>query len=160
MAATLLLDTATWDLVLDASTNIAVAQAPYQLAQDASSAIRTFKGEIFSDTTQGIDYFGLVFGRGAPPLTLLKQLLTNAALTVAGIFTAQVFFTSLTRRALGGQVQVIGAGSSGVVAVPFAVAVLPVAPSPTPQPQAVALAIAGAPAPPSTSIDSQPLGMP
>lgn len=121
MAVTLLLDTATWDLVVDASTNVAVATAPYQLAQDASSAIRTFKGEVFSDTTQGVDYFRQVFGRGAPPLALLKQLISNAALTVSGIASARVFFTSLSARALSGQVQCIQAGGGAVVAAPFEV---------------------------------------
>lgn len=121
MAATLLLDTVTWDLVVDASTNIAVAQAPYQLAQDASSAIRTFKGEIFADTTQGIDYFGLVFGKGAPPLTLIKQLQVTAVLTVAGIAAAQVFYNSLSSRGLSGQVQCIPAGGGPVQAAPFSV---------------------------------------
>ena len=40
--STLLLDQTEWDLVLDASGNIALASPPYALAQDVASAVRTF----------------------------------------------------------------------------------------------------------------------
>ena len=105
MADTLLLDLTTWDLVLDVHGNIAVAEAPYALAQDAASAIRTFLGEVYYDTTIGIPYFDEVLGY-APPLNLLKTLLVNAALTVPGVASAQVFISSVKGRVVTGQVQV------------------------------------------------------
>ena len=53
MAQTLLLDTGSWDLSVDANSNIAIADPDYSLAQDAASAIKTFLGEMFYDTTVG-----------------------------------------------------------------------------------------------------------
>ena len=39
---TLLLDLTNWDLLVDASGNIAVASDPYSVAQDVASAVRVF----------------------------------------------------------------------------------------------------------------------
>lgn len=117
MASTLLLDTATWDLVLDANGNIAVATEPYALAQDAASAIKTFLGEVYWDTTVGVPYITQILGRNIP-LPLLKQELINAALTVPGVVSAQVFISSLTDRILRGQVQVVS--TTGQVSQPAA----------------------------------------
>jgi hypothetical protein len=62
-----LLDRSTWDLVLDASGNIAVASAPYALAQDAASAIRLLAGELWYDTAQWVPYSSKSSGQ-APPI--------------------------------------------------------------------------------------------
>lgn len=105
MASTLLLDTVTWDLVLDINGNIAVAAEPYALAQDAASAIRLFQGELWYDTTQGIPYYAQVLGQ-APNVQLLKQLFANAALTVPGVVKATVFISGTVNRRVTGQVQV------------------------------------------------------
>ncbi|MDG4853802.1 MULTISPECIES: hypothetical protein [unclassified Mesorhizobium] len=102
---TLLLDADTWDLVADASGNIAVADEPYALAQDAASAIRLFAGELYYDTTQGIPYFDQILGK-APPVSLMKAYFNRAALTVPGVVSAQTFIQSWTDRAVTGQVQV------------------------------------------------------
>jgi hypothetical protein len=108
MASTLLLNTQTWDLTLDANGNIAVATEPYALAQDAASAIKTFLGEVYYDTTIGIAYIPQIFGNFALPLSLLKQDLVDAALTASkDIASAQVFLSGLTNRGLSGQVQII-----------------------------------------------------
>lgn len=117
MASTLLLDTETWDLVLDANGNIAVAAEPYALAQDAASAIKTFLGEVYWDTTVGVPYMTQILGKNIP-LPLLKQLLIDAALTVPGVVSAQIFISSLTGRTLSGQVQVVSTG--GQVSQPAA----------------------------------------
>lgn len=106
MASTLLLN-ANWDLTLDANGNIAVAAEPYALAQDAASAIQTYLGEVGWDTTLGVPYQTQIFGQ-APPMSLLKQLLINAALSASpDIDSAQVFFSSFNpnTRQLAGQVQ-------------------------------------------------------
>lgn len=115
MATTLYLNPTTWDLDIDASGNIAVAQAPYQLSQDACSAMRTVAGECWYDTTQGIPYLSEVLGK-SPPLPLLKSLLEAAALTVPGIAKAQVFITSTTDRGIVGQVQITDSSGSTSVA--------------------------------------------
>ena len=102
---TLLLPPTTWDLTIDASGNIAVADDPYSLAQDAASAVKLFLGELWFDTTQGVPYFTQLFG-SPPNVSLIKAKFATAALTVPGVMSATVFITSITDRTVSGQVQV------------------------------------------------------
>ncbi len=101
---TILLDAATWDLVRDASNNIAVADDPYAPAQDAASAIRLFDGELWYDTSLGIDYFTLVLGK-TPSLALLKNAFVAAALRVPGVQSAKAYITAFRNRTIEGQIQ-------------------------------------------------------
>ena len=101
---TLLLDQSAWDLVLDASGNIALAAPPYARAQDVASAVRTFLGEVYYDTTQGIPYWTKILGK-LPPPSLLIELINKAALTVPGVVSVQTFITSFNDRELSGQIQ-------------------------------------------------------
>lgn len=102
---TLLLDRTVWDLCLDASRNIAVAAAPYALAQDAASAIRLFAGELYYDTALGVPYFGQILGH-FPPVALMKAEFEAAALRVPGVVAAKCFITGIEGRKVTGQVQV------------------------------------------------------
>lgn len=102
---TLLLDTLTWDLLADARGNIALADDPYAPAQDAASAIRTFRGEVWYDTTIGVPYFQLILGK-LPSIALMKQSFVAAALTVPGVATAKCFLDGLSERGVTGQVQI------------------------------------------------------
>lgn len=111
---TLLLDQVLWDLTLDISGNIAVAENPYALAQDAASAIKLFQGELWYDTTQGVPYFTAILGQ-LPPISLVKQYLTDAALTVPEVTGARVFLTQIENRTLSGQVQITDA--AGITSV-------------------------------------------
>ena len=120
MAATLLLDNSTWDIKLDDSGNIALAADPDSLAQDAASAIKTFVGECYWDTTVGIPYLTQVLGKSPPTIALLKELFVDAALTVPGVATAQCFITSLSDRSVSGQVQVVSAATGQTSAANFA----------------------------------------
>ena len=79
MAQTLLLDSLSWDLVLTAQGDIAVASEPYALAQDAASECKLFAGEAFYDTGRGIPYWGQILGL-RPPLSLVRAYLIQAAL--------------------------------------------------------------------------------
>jgi hypothetical protein len=118
---TLLLDTEAWDLVLDASGNIAVADEPYALAQDAASAIRTFRGECYWDTTIGLPYLTQVLGKSPSP-SLVKALIVAEARTVPGVEFAVCYLTGLTGRVLSGQVQVSSQAIGGApVAADFSV---------------------------------------
>lgn len=105
MASTLLLDRDTWDFVVDASSNIAVASEPYSQAQDAASMIRTFSGEVYFDTTLGIPYFTQILGY-APPVALMKAYFNDAALSVPGVEKSQCFITEWKDRKVSGQVQI------------------------------------------------------
>jgi hypothetical protein len=109
---TLLLDRTTWDLTLTALGDIAVASKPYALAQDAASAIRLFKGELWYNTTPGIPYFENVLGR-TPHLAYVKAQFVKAALTVPEVVAAKAFITGFDERTLHGQVQVTD--KSGVI---------------------------------------------
>lgn len=112
MPRSLLLDVTTWDLTADSSNNIAVADDPYALAQNAASAIRLFQGELWYDTTQGVPYWAQILGQ-RPSLALIKSKLVAAALTVPGVTAARVFITAFTNRGIRGQVQVTS--KSGVI---------------------------------------------
>ena len=113
MASTILLDQTTWDLVLDADGNIAAAAEPYSLAQDAASAIRTFLGEVYLNTTLGVAYIELIFGK--------KDQFVAAAMTVPDVASAECFISSITGRRVGGQVQVVSKATGEKSAAPFAV---------------------------------------
>lgn len=105
MSQTILLDNTTWDLVLDISGNIAVASAPYAYAQDAASAIKTFQGEPWYDTTMGVPYFSTILGR-MPPIAYMKAKFVAAAMTVPGVIAARCFISAITQRRVTGQVHV------------------------------------------------------
>lgn len=101
---TLLLDQVTWDVCLDANGNEAVASDPYAIAQDVASAVRTFLGEVWYDTTQGVPYFQQDLGQ-RPPLSLITAQMEKAALTVPGVGTAVCVIGSFTDRTITGQIQ-------------------------------------------------------
>lgn len=103
---TLLLDQTVWDLVLDANGNIALAETPYAIAQDVASATRTFLGECWYDTTQGLPYWQDILGE-FPPLSYVSQQIQITALTVPDVAEVQVNFTSFQNRSLAGQIQFI-----------------------------------------------------
>lgn len=103
---TLLLDRDPWDLCLDAFGNIAMAAAPYAVMQDVASAARLFVGELYyGPPTRGIPYRAEAIGRPYPT-PLLKARITAAALAVPGVTAARTFLTSVTDRAIGGQIQI------------------------------------------------------
>lgn len=84
---TLLLDLTNWDLCIDANGNIAVAAAPYAIAQDVASAQRTFLGEVYYNSLLGVPYFQAPILGGDPPASLLAEFEVQAALTVPGVVT-------------------------------------------------------------------------
>lgn len=102
---TLLLDPGTWDLMVAASRDIAVASEPYAFAQDAASAIRLFRGEDYYDVERGVPYWDQILGRW-PTIQLMKAKFVEAALTVPGVVAAQAFIESVEDRRPKGQVQV------------------------------------------------------
>ncbi|MBX9596548.1 MAG: hypothetical protein K2X46_19440 [Roseomonas sp.] len=112
MAKTLLLDTVRWDIIKDAAGNIALASEPYSQAQDAASAIRLFRDELWYQPSKGIPYYDLILGK-APPFQLFRQQMQDAALTVPGVTAAVCYITEVEGRQVRGQVQITDA--SGVV---------------------------------------------
>lgn len=102
---TLLLNPNSWDLMVTAGRDIAVASEPYAFAQDAASAIRLFRGEDYYDVARGLPYWDQILGRW-PTIQLMKAKFVEAALTVPGVVAAQAFIDSIEDRRPRGQVQV------------------------------------------------------
>ena len=105
MSSTLLLDRLAWDLVVDASGNIAVATEPYSQTQDAASAARTFEAEVWYDDSLGLPYFDQILGR-MQPIQVFRARAAQAALTVPGVTDAKVVITAYSKRAITGQLQI------------------------------------------------------
>jgi hypothetical protein len=101
---TLLLDTAAWDLVLDSNGDIALAAPPYSVAQDVASAILTFLGECWYNTTLGVPYWQKLLGF-APSQGQWQSALNAAAMTVPGVVSDTTIITGFADRKLNGQVQ-------------------------------------------------------
>jgi hypothetical protein len=112
--ATLLLDTKRWDIVTDASGNLAVATPPYSMAQDAASAIRLFQGELWYDTSQGVPYFQQILGK-QPPLAVLKNAFATAATSVPNVVSAQTFISSINNRSVVGQTHLTTTAGTTIV---------------------------------------------
>lgn len=112
---TLLLDQAQWDVCTDADGNWALGAPPYAQAQDAASAIRTFRGEVYYDTLLGIPYFETVLGH-RPPAGYLKTQFVNAALTVPDTVSAVCYLSLGEARELIGQVQITTAAGAVIAA--------------------------------------------
>lgn len=92
----ILLDRTTWDLVLDANSNLAVCTEAYQILQDVATAIRTWYGEAWYDTYLGVPYDDGIFD-GTTPLPILKSNAERVALTVTGVSQAQCLFVVPTK---------------------------------------------------------------
>lgn len=101
---TLLLAQDTWDLVIDASGNIAMASDPYSVAQDVASACLTWQGELWYDTARGIPYPSILGER--PPIGAIKSAMENEAATVPEVGAATCTLSTLSARALSGQIQI------------------------------------------------------
>nr|WP_234480868.1 hypothetical protein [Paraburkholderia aspalathi] len=101
----MLLDRTAWDLVLDANDDIACASDPYQIAQDVASAVRTFRGECFYDTTLGLPYWQNILGQ-LPPASFIQSEIVQAALTVPNVVSATVVSLALNDRTFSGEIDV------------------------------------------------------
>lgn len=97
-----------WDLTVDSNGNIAVATGAEAIAQDVASAISTFLGEVYYDTTLGVPWQAEVFGE-AYSEPLVVALLEAAALTVPGVVSATATIASFNQqtRQITGTVEVI-----------------------------------------------------
>jgi len=116
---TLLLDRDLWDICLDINGNIAMASDPYAIAQDVASVCRTFLGEVYYDTVQGVPYFQEILGQN-PPLSVLKAALIAAAMTVPEVKSAVVYISSVVGRNVAGQIQIVTTtGTTLTVGGPF-----------------------------------------
>ena len=81
----LALDTATWDIGLDGSGNIAVLVDPSALlAQRIQCRLQTFKGECFLDREIGVPYYEEILKKN-PDLGRIRSLLSSVISGVDGV---------------------------------------------------------------------------
>lgn len=115
----LLLDTAAWDLVLDAAGNLAICTEPYAISQDVACALRLFAGELWFDVSKGVPYFASILGK-TPPIEYFKSQMVRAAKTVPGVVTAVCVietFTPESRQVVGYVKFTDTSGNTGSVAL-------------------------------------------
>ncbi|EKD9930514.1 hypothetical protein OS580_001461 [Escherichia coli] len=99
---TLQLDKDTWDLMLDESGDLAVAEASYSVAQDVASACLVFYGECWYDNTLGIPWKSDVLGKKPTTGYIAHKLEAEARkIPVVGQTRASVFFDRTARRMRG-----------------------------------------------------------
>jgi hypothetical protein len=102
-----LLDLDNWDLTVDAAGNFpAICEAPYAVAQDVATAVRTFVGDCWYDASLGIPYFEEVLGFH-PPVALFQELMVDAALSVVGVVDSPApvcTITDFTQRVVKGSI--------------------------------------------------------
>jgi len=77
------------DLYLDASGNFAMATTKITIAQQLSKTfLWTFLGEVFTDTTLGTDYFGIIFNQYNSLQDKINEI-TRVLLTVPAITSVE-----------------------------------------------------------------------
>jgi hypothetical protein len=103
---TLLLNPNTWDFLIDANLNIAMASEPYSISQDVASACKTFAGEVYYDTTQGVPYFANFLGQPAD-IASLQIAYEAAAMTVPDVVASQCTAIWYNNRMISGNIEVI-----------------------------------------------------
>lgn len=106
MFDTIFLEPNNWDLALDVYGNIAVANAPYAVAQDVATSCRLWEGEYIYDITRGIPYEQYILGY-MPPRNIFISWLANESLTVPNVSTATpVLAYNSGNREIYGQIQI------------------------------------------------------
>lgn len=115
---TLLLDLTNWDILLDAAGNLAVADGPYATAQDVASAIKTFLGEVWFDTSIGVPFFTQILGK-TPPIQVFQAYMEAAAETVPGVDanSAKCTIQTFQDRTVTGQVTFTSNGQALSVSI-------------------------------------------
>ncbi len=109
--------TTAWDLYVDGNGNLAsLSDVQASTAQDVASAIRTYLGECWYDTTLGMPYLQSILGQ-RPTSAFLKTQIRNAALTVPGVTAVNVVSLQLVNRQLTGQVLVTTSTGSAPIRV-------------------------------------------
>lgn len=78
---TLRLNTATWDLTVDAYGNIATVGGGYAIAQDVASEVRLFLGELWYDMERGVPYFESILGKMPAPAYMKTKFIEAGSLT-------------------------------------------------------------------------------
>ena len=96
------LDSTTWDIGVDKNTkSISLVEDKEQIAQDVSSSVRVWLGELPMDTGRGINYGEPETLRG-----VLNFEMKNQAKLIDGVEEAQVVFNKMEDRVLDATIYV------------------------------------------------------
>ena len=122
MASTIALSTASWDLTLNAQKHIAIATGAQSIAQQVACAIRVWLGELYYDTTQGINFIA-IFTRTSNT-SVLAASINAVALLVPGVLSAKTTLAPLnttTRQvsSLSGVISIVTTTSARPIEVQF-----------------------------------------
>ena len=82
---------------------IATVSGSDETAQAVSCAVRTFLGEVWYDTSQGVPHREQILGL-SPPASLVAELIARQALTVPGVVDARCVITQSAGRQLSGAI--------------------------------------------------------
>ena len=105
----------TWDLTLTAGGNLAVTSGLARVAQDVACYERTFQGEPWYASEDGVPYLVNELG-SLPPAELVRERAVRRALEVPGVAAASVELTEFAARVLRGRIRVTvdGGGTADV----------------------------------------------
>lgn len=104
---TLRLNTATWDLTVDAYGNIATVGGGYAIAQDVASEVRLFLGELWYDMARGVPYFEVILGKMPSPQFMKTKFIEAGSLTPE-VAEITCYLSGVGKnRLLEGQLQII-----------------------------------------------------
>ncbi|MEY0950252.1 hypothetical protein AB7179_08625 [Providencia manganoxydans] len=101
---TLFLHPDTWDLTLDVSGNLAIASDQYARAQSVANTCRVFMKDMYYAQQEGIPYLEEILGKNRFSLSLYRQYLQDAALSVEGVVSAKVELSTANDRVVRGRI--------------------------------------------------------
>ncbi|MDA8485840.1 hypothetical protein NNO07_22465 [Pseudomonas resinovorans] len=110
-----LLLTSAWDLQLDASGQIAMAEGPLAVAQSVANAIRLFTRDAYFDQTSGVPHFDIELGHRPSP-EVVKERLVRAALEVQDVDAATITTFEVVDRVATGSIEIQAFGETVNVA--------------------------------------------
>jgi len=106
---TLALDTG-WDVYVDELGNIATKEGNDRLAQDVSSSVRVFIGEIPTDLERGVRYASVDTNR-----EYLNEEMNRQALLVDGVDESLVVFDKIEDRTLHASIYVTNENGEEII---------------------------------------------
>ena len=105
MAYTLLLDTDTWDLTLDAAGRISTTSGAYAVAQNVANAVRLFRNDSIYEPERGIPHFVTSLGATVSE-AVIRSRCNSAARAVDGVADASTEIESIDGRTLTGTIEI------------------------------------------------------
>jgi len=94
-----------WDISLDSSGGLAMAEGAERMAQDVACYERTFQGEPYFAITEGVPYLNRELAE-LPPPELVRERANRRALEVPQVAEAETVLTEFTGRELRGVIYV------------------------------------------------------